>query len=68
MASKPLEGTEAVGGDEFCLEFVESELTMCLYREMKILDEEQSLSLSLGAPVPLKDGDCGYQEAFLNCA
>lgn len=67
-ASKPLEGRDAVGGDEFCLRLGGSELTTCLYREMKILHEEQSLSLSLEASVQLKDGDGGYEEAFLNRA
>lgn len=42
MVSKPLEGREAVGGDEFCSGLVESEVTLCLFREMKVLDEEQS--------------------------
>ena len=47
MASKPVEGREAVGGDGFCLGLVGSELTVHLCREFKMLDEEQSSSLSI---------------------
>lgn len=47
MASNPVEGREAVGGDGSCLGLVGSELTVHLCREFKILDEEQSSSLNI---------------------
>lgn len=34
---------------------------MHLCRELKMLDEEQSSSLSLEAPAQFKDGDCGLE-------
>lgn len=70
MASKPLAGREAVGGDEFCLGLVESEVTVCLCREMKILDEKQNYSLSLEALPNFKMVTVAMRVlgAFLNCA
>lgn len=53
MASKGFESREAVGGDGSCLGLAGSELTVHLCRELKILDEVQSSSLSLEASLKM---------------